>query len=183
MTSKTQEGRHLRGQVSLIEYFNDSEERLEEVLSAVQHKVVGVFLSATDPLTGRGTGQDNCICGLSDKRSDLVDYVASRIRLWGVFGHKDAPKKEVKLNKYEWEIVIRRVHKELVLIVIEAMLDDHSLYRLNSDWCFLHELRRGHDRMARAAKEAFRNNRNFHGLPDNQGRRRTKQHRPVLLRT
>lgn len=177
MTAKTASRRHLLGQVPLRDYFR-SDESMGATLAAVQYKVVACFLRATHPQTGRTTGRDNCICGLGPELRAVVTYATERVNIRREFGHAHLPKLEVELTRAQWELVLNRIHCELVALAVVHMRDTHKLYFMDGDWCFSNELRVEHDHMAQLARKNendYRGDRrNFHGRPSDQGRRRAK---------
>lgn len=166
--------RHLMGEVPLEEYFR-SEDHIDEVFAAVRRRVVGVMLAARSP-RGRCTGRDNYITGLDRRISSLSWYVRNNIRgLNRIFGHTHLPKHAVKLTRSEWDRVLERIYGEIIISILIVMRDDHSLWYQDGDWCFSNVIRVEHDRSVREVKQTWRNQRNFHGRPSKQGRRRAKQ--------
>jgi len=166
---------HLFGRVPLVDYF-DSDEDLEAVFMAARHKVVGVLRAAVHPHTLRCTGSDNYVSGVGPDVHELVSYILKNIRgLYKVFGHRNLPKHSVKLSKSQWDIVLGRLHAEIVTVIIVTMRDDKNLYYMDGDWCFTQSICAEHDHAAREVEQAWQNNRTFHGRPSKQGRRRARQ--------
>lgn len=175
MTSSIIEHRHLLGQVPLSDYFA-SEDDMALAFAGARFKVVGAFLRATHPKTGRATGIDNCICGLDDRIGTLAKFVLESTSLRKVFGHQNLPKHEVHLKRAQWDRILGRIHMQMVCIILTTMRDDElNLWRLDGDWCFSNLIRVEYDRVMREVKLAYRDSRNFHGRPSKQGRRRAKQ--------
>lgn len=178
MTSKNPAQRHLLGQVPLEEYFA-TEEDLRATLAAVHYKTVAVFLSATHPSTGKATGRDNYICGLEGRISHLEKYVMGRITLRREFGLQHLPRNISHLSRFERDRILSHVHSLLVSSVLVAMRDDRDIWYFDGDWCFSNTVRVLHDKHARMARKASNtylgDQRNYHGRPSKQGRRRQKQ--------
>jgi len=179
LTSKDPARRYQLGQVSLEDYFR-SEEDQDEVFAAIHRKVVGVLLNATCPDTGMSTGSQNYIRGMDGTVSSLVNYVMQNIRgLNGVFGHRHMPKQSVYMSRHEWDRVIARVHHQIVSAILVTMREDLNLWYMtgDGDWMFSNLIRIEYDRSRREARQAWRDERSFHGRPSKQGRRRAKQNR------
>lgn len=173
-TQITEAVRHLRGQVPLSEYF-ESEEDLHEVLSAMQVIVVRVFLNAKHPTRRQCTGKDHYIMGLDDKPSNLMSYVMERAYFQKVCSANRIPESARReMSKKQIEMVLWSIHANLVMMIINSLIQDHLLYRLNGDWCFTHEVRKEYDRLQHRAKDAFFDQRSWHGVPANQGRRKAR---------
>ena len=177
MTSKNVARRYQLDQVSLGDYFK-SDEQEEEVFAAIRRKVVGVLICATCPETGVCTGAQNHVRGVDASVSSLVDYVMSNIRgLNSVFGHRQMPKSYVFMSRHEWDRVIARVHYKIVSAIVVNMRSDLNLWYMDGDgdWMFSNVIRIEYDRSKREMRQAWRDERCFHGRPSKQGRRRAKQ--------
>lgn len=175
MTSKSIEQRHVRGQIPLSEYFK-SEDDMAIAFAGVRFEVARAFLRATHPKTGRATGRDNYICGLDDSISALSKFVLDHTSLRRVFGHADLPKHTVHLTRVQWGRILDRIHMQMVSVVLTSMRDNEkNLWRLDGDWCFSNFIRVEYDRVMKEVKLAYRDSRNWHGRPSEQGRRRAKQ--------
>lgn len=65
----------------------------------------------------------------------------------------------------------------MVCAILLTMREDKNLYYMDGDWMFSNVIRIEYDRAAREVKQAWRNDRTFHGRPSKQGRRRAREGR------
>lgn len=176
MTAQTPEQRLLLGQLPLTAFFKD-EEHLATSLAAASYKVVGVLVKARHPVNGKDTGVHNYVAGLAPRLNSLVNYVANRVKLDDVYCLNNLPTESAKLTKQQWRRVLDQVHYRLIELVLEYWHEDRFIYLLGGDWCFVPSLHEDHDRLARRANDAWYNQRNWHGRPSEQGRRRARANR------
>jgi len=176
LSSRSEAGRYLLGQVPLHDYF-DSEEDLAEALSGVRFRVVSAFLSSVHPESGKATGLGNYIVGVDERISSLATHVLRQPRtsLHRAFGYSDLPEVCRQLPRREQTRIVGYVHHQMVMLILVTMRDECNLWRFDGDWCFSHLLRVEHDHVMKAAKLAWRDQRNWHGRPSKQGRRRAHQ--------
>ena len=156
LSSKTVEGRHFAGEVPLGDYFS-SDEAFAKGLAAMRRKVVGVFIAARCPRTGRSTGRDNYLIGIEGEINPLVRYVCERITtVERVFGYNDLPEEISSLNKSQRKKVLCRIHQEMVKEVLLDMRRSHNLWYQESEgiWMFTSQVRAEGGRSSKEPKQA-----------------------------
>jgi hypothetical protein len=168
--------RFLLGEVSLEDYFF-SENQAADVFAAIQYKMVGAMLKAENS-KGRRTGAEHYISGVNDRISSLTRRLMPDIKgLDQVFGFKDLPRYVLQLDRSQQRRVLDNLHFEVVSAILVMLRNKGHLYYMagHGDWLFSDFICRVHNHAAREARQAWRDERSWHGRPSKQGRQRSSQ--------
>ncbi len=161
-----------------LPYEDDDANRrwLENVVAGVLLRIAELLVVQYCRKTGVKTDEhDNVVRGIGSDVESIVKYVHENVNLNGVYDHKQLPKHRIKLKRCEWDMILPRLRAEMVRLAIGELLEEGLIWPLDDDWLYSCELRVIYDRSHRMADRVFFDQRNWHGRPSRQGRRRARQ--------
>lgn len=150
--------------LSLDELFDA--EVLEGWEEEVRFQAIGVFALARSRSDKHAT--PGYLLGLSDKVGDLARYVAAHIKdyAWrSILSAKDLPTAYRTCTKGEIAYILRHIRHQLVVRVLVKLRDEFSIWYMSGEWSMVPTVVDDYLLKHRQRKDAYRNERSFHGRP------------------
>lgn len=170
----------------------DEEQYIERML-LVRFRVVSVFLHSIDPVTKKGIG-GNYLIGVGHKLSHLKTFINRKVSYRGIVTVNDLPEHYHSLSDRWRKKIIFRLTRLMIDRQINYMYDCYDLYPMESfNGDTMWEIRQSvadrlkrdklelsmtYDRQLLPKKEEkprYRDERNHHGKPSRQSRRRNRE--------
>lgn len=165
-----------------------SEDQFVEKMLIVRHRVINVFIKSTDPRTKKGI-PGNYLMGVGPKIGQLRKYLQSHINHQGVLLEKELPKDFKRLNYFWRNFIISKIVRSLINLQIDELRESGHLWFLDQSggiWeisqtladesnSIKEEYLQVYTKMYSHPKSRYHDQRNYHGRPSQQSRRRNRQ--------
>lgn len=165
----------------------DEEQFIEKML-IVRYRVICAFVKSIDPTTKKGI-HGNYIMGVGLKLSQLKKFLHSHINHQSILLKSDLPKELKKLNQFWINFIISKAVRVLINLQIDEILESKSLWFLDQAggvWeisqsladeviSARNEYLMVYSKKYNSTKPRYHDQRNYHGRPSQQGRRRNRK--------
>lgn len=127
------------------------------------------------------TGQEHFILGVGDHIEDLAQWVVKHRTFFRLYGVRDLPSDfSLVMSEKAREAFLLKVHVALVARELVLWRDNAALWCVMNntgqmEWGFQPSLIDEAHILKKERPQQWRDNRNWHGRPENQGRRRAKE--------
>ena len=165
-----------------------SEDQFIEKMLVVRHRIINIFIKSIDPRTKKGI-PGNYLMGVGPKIAHLRKFLNSQINHQNILLEKELPKDFKRLNDFWKNMIISKVVKSLINLQIDEMRESGNLWYLDQSggvWEISQTLadetvfRRDeylsiYNKIDNYSKPKYHDQRNYHGRPSQQSRRRNRQ--------
>lgn len=165
-----------------------TEDQFIEKMLIIRYRIISIFIKSVDPITKKGIS-GNFLMGIGPKASQLRKFLHSQINHQNILLEKELPKDFKRLNFFWRNYIISKTVRLLINLQIDEMRENGHLWYLDQSggiWeisqtladetnTMKEEYLLIYTKMYNEPKPRYHDQRNYHGRPSQQGRRRNRQ--------
>lgn len=165
----------------------DSDQFIEKML-IVRHRIINIFTKSIDPRTKKGI-PGNYLMGVGSRVMHLREYLHNHINSRGILQDCELPNEFRCLNNFWRNIVISKIVQAMINLQVDEMRNNVQLWYFDQSggiWeisqsladeykSASNEYLSVYESLSCSTKPKYRDQRNYHGRPSKQARRRNKK--------
>jgi len=164
------------------------EDKFIEKMLIVRHRIINIFIKSVDPRTKKGI-PGNYLMGVGPKIVNLKKFMHTHINFSGIIIDSELPQEYKKLNYFWKKFIISKIIRSMINIQVDKISKSGNLWYLSQsggvweisqsladeDNLGFDEFISFYSKIDNSSKPKYRDQRNYHGRPSKQGRRRNKE--------